>query len=281
MVIPCSHRGALKPALNATGEGVLTVCLELNQTCPVSSVMNDPLAISISRPSAAARGAFGPARTCKVGMMLVAHRISARPEQVQATHLARVAGVARFAYNWALAEWQRQYAAHKAEAALPAPSQLSLRRQLNAIKREQFPWMLEVTKNAPQMAIIQLGSRLRELFCQTRTAPYFPAARASDDRFTPLVCQHHGRRTRPVPCLPPKIKARSGSTWACRRWLRLHRRSGEGSEGAAHAAGAPAPARARPVAQGEGFAQPGQGEIKTRPAARAHRQTPGATRCTS
>jgi len=32
-----------------------------------------------------------------------------------------------------------------------------LRRQLNAIKRAQFPWMLAVTKNASQMAIIQLG----------------------------------------------------------------------------------------------------------------------------
>lgn len=33
----------------------------------------------------------------------------------------------------------------------------SLRRQLNAIKREQFPWMLEAKKNAPQMPLIHLG----------------------------------------------------------------------------------------------------------------------------
>lgn len=36
------------------------------------------------------------------------------------------------------------------------PSQI-LRRQLNAIKRKQFPWMLEFSKNAPQIATIQLG----------------------------------------------------------------------------------------------------------------------------
>ena len=77
--------------------------------------------------------------------MLIAHRIALAPNNVQATYLARAAGVARFAYSWALSEWQRQYVARQADPALPAPSQLALRRQLNAIKREQYPWMLEVT----------------------------------------------------------------------------------------------------------------------------------------
>ncbi len=44
--------------------------------------------------------------------------------------------VAPFVYNWALAEWQRQYEAHKANLELPKPSETALRRQLNAIKRE-------------------------------------------------------------------------------------------------------------------------------------------------
>jgi len=63
------------------------------------------------------------------------------------TYLARAAGTARFAYNWALAEWKRQYEVHKQDSTQPVPTQQSLRRQLNAIKRGQFPWMLEVTKN--------------------------------------------------------------------------------------------------------------------------------------
>ncbi|QPT45439.1 hypothetical protein I6G26_05540 [Moraxella nonliquefaciens] len=33
------------------------------------------------------------------------------------------------------------------------PSQSKLRKQLNSIKREQFPFMLEVTKCSPQLAI--------------------------------------------------------------------------------------------------------------------------------
>jgi putative transposase len=115
--------------------------------------------------------------------MLIAHRIALDPNNVQATHLARAAGVARFAYNWALAEWKRQFAAHQADPALPAPSQFSLRRQLNAIKREQFPWMLEVTKCAPQMAIIQLGDAFKNFFARRARYPQF-RRKGEHDRFT-------------------------------------------------------------------------------------------------
>lgn len=47
---------------------------------------------------------------------------------------------------------------------MPRPSEGALRRQLNARKREQFPWMLEVTKCAPQEAIIQLGRAYKSWF---------------------------------------------------------------------------------------------------------------------
>ena len=32
---------------------------------------------------------------------------------------------------------------------------------MDASKRDRFPWMLEVTKNAPQMAIVHLGDAFR------------------------------------------------------------------------------------------------------------------------
>ena len=38
--------------------------------------------------------------------MLRAHKIALAPNNAQATHLARACGVARFAYNWALADKQ-------------------------------------------------------------------------------------------------------------------------------------------------------------------------------
>jgi putative transposase len=100
----------------------------------------------------------------------------------QRTYLARAAGPARFAYNWALAEWGRQYAACKADPNAKRPNEAALRRQLNAIKREQFPWMLEVTKCAPQIAIMQLGRAFENFFAGRARYPTF-RCKGVDDRF--------------------------------------------------------------------------------------------------
>lgn len=115
--------------------------------------------------------------------MIAAHKIALAPNNMQATYFARAAGTARFAYNWALAEWQRQYEAWKQDNSLPKPSQAALRRQLNATKREQFPWMLEVTKNAPQMAIIQLGEAFKNFWAGRAKYPKF-RKKGLHDRFT-------------------------------------------------------------------------------------------------
>lgn len=115
--------------------------------------------------------------------MLIAHKIALKTNNRQATYFARASGTARFAYNWGLTEWNRQYAAHQVDSSLPAPSQAALRRQLNAIKREQFPWMLDVTKNAPQMAIIQLGVAFKNFFAGHAAYPAY-RKRGIHDRFT-------------------------------------------------------------------------------------------------
>lgn len=77
--------------------------------------------------------------------MLIAHKIALNPNNQQTTYFSKAAGVARFAYNWALAEWTKQYKEWQADTTLLKPSQQRLRRQLNALKREQFPWMIEIT----------------------------------------------------------------------------------------------------------------------------------------
>jgi putative transposase len=99
--------------------------------------------------------------------MLLAHKIALDPNAAQRLYFARAAGTARFAYNWALAEWRRQYKAGE------KPSDVSLRRQLNAVKREQFPWMYDVTKAAVQEAIIDLGSAFRAFFEKRGRYPRF------------------------------------------------------------------------------------------------------------
>jgi len=115
--------------------------------------------------------------------MLTAHQIRLDPNNVQATYFARAAGTARFAYNWALEEWARQYQAHVLDPKLPTPNEAALRRQLNAIKRAEFPWMLEVTKCAAQEAIRQLGTAFKNFFAKRTGYPTFHR-KGGNDRFT-------------------------------------------------------------------------------------------------
>src|SRR6516225_6551231 len=102
-----------------------------------------------------------------ISTMLLAHKIALDPNGAQRLYFARAAGTARFAWNWALAEWQRQYKAGG------KPSDVSLRRDLNAIKREQFPWIFDVTKCAVQEAIIDLGAAFRAFFEKRGRYPRF------------------------------------------------------------------------------------------------------------
>ena len=128
--------------------------------------------------------------------MIKGHVIRLKPNNKQATYFAKACGVARFAYNWALSEWRRQYQADKTyrdycttnnlpidDSQLNKPSQGKLRKQLNAIKREQYPFMLEVTKCSPQMAIIQLGDAFNRFF---KGQAKYPKSRkkGKEDRFT-------------------------------------------------------------------------------------------------
>jgi len=80
---------------------------------------------------------------------MLAHKIRIYPNNEQETYLKKSCGVARFAYNWALAHSIEQYKQNKDYKF----SEASLRKELNSIKREEYPWMLEVSKCAPQLAI--------------------------------------------------------------------------------------------------------------------------------
>lgn len=63
----------------------------------------------------------------------LAHKIELNPTNIQRGYFARACGTARFTWNWALAEWNRQY-----ENGLKT-SGLALKKAFNAIKKEEFP----------------------------------------------------------------------------------------------------------------------------------------------
>lgn len=122
--------------------------------------------------------------------MLLAHKIALDPNATQREHFARASGSARFAWNWALGQWRREYALRREYGCGPQPSDVSLRRDLNAIKRERFPWMYDVSKCVVQEAIIDLGTAFRAFF-EGRGA--YPRFKPKDDRASFCASNEVGR----------------------------------------------------------------------------------------
>jgi putative transposase len=115
--------------------------------------------------------------------MILAHKITLKPNNKQIGYFNEAVGTARFAYNWALGQWQLHYSAYQEDNTLLKPSQFSLRKELNAIKNVEFPWMDRVTKCAPQMAIIQLGTAFQRFFDGISNYPNFKK-KGEHDSFT-------------------------------------------------------------------------------------------------
>ena len=90
--------------------------------------------------------------------MIKAHKIRLHPTPEQANYFARAAGTARFTFNWARAEWQKQYEAGG------KPSALALRTQFNEIKKDQFPWVYDVTKCAVEGAFMDVAAAFKNFF---------------------------------------------------------------------------------------------------------------------
>lgn len=74
--------------------------------------------------------------------MHLTHRIALKPTLAQADYFKKACGAARFVWNWALAESNRQYAAGE------RPNAMALKKQFNAIKYQQFPWLRAIHRDA-------------------------------------------------------------------------------------------------------------------------------------
>ncbi len=77
----------------------------------------------------------------------------------QITACLQHAGVARFTYNWGLRRYQEEYAAGR-----KTPTAIGLHKELNALKKTDFPWMYDVSKCAPQEALRNLEKAFKNFF---------------------------------------------------------------------------------------------------------------------
>ena len=76
-------------------------------------------------------------------------RLNTSPEQEE--YFRKACGAARHAYNWTLARWKAAREDGK------RATMNDLKREYNQIKGEQFPWVYETTKCAPEQAFTDLG----------------------------------------------------------------------------------------------------------------------------
>src|SRR3989440_5962853 len=109
--------------------------------------------------------------------MIKADKIRLHPTQEQQGYFVKAAGTARFVWNWALAEWNRHYEAGE------KPTAFKLKKQFNEIRREQFPWTWEVTKNASDQPILDLEKAFSAFFEGKARRPRFKSKKRSKPSF--------------------------------------------------------------------------------------------------
>lgn len=99
--------------------------------------------------------------------MILSHKIRIYPNCEQEQFLKKSCGVARFAYNWGLAEWQNQYKNGE------KPNHLNLKKQFNFIKKQEFPFVCEVSKCCAETAFMNLGRAYKNFFGKRSKYPKF------------------------------------------------------------------------------------------------------------
>ena len=115
--------------------------------------------------------------------MQLAHKIELKPNNKQRTYFKKACGVSRFTWNWALANWNLYYEFNRE---LPVEdrdkiSGYALKKEFNAIKKAEFPWVREVTKYACQQPFLHLESAYKRFFKNLAKRPRFKKRNKSKD----------------------------------------------------------------------------------------------------
>jgi putative transposase len=95
------------------------------------------------------------------------HKIALDPTACQEAYFRRCCGVARFTFNWALAEWKRQYSVGK------KPSGSELKKQFNAIRHVDYPWTGEVLRDATAQPFVNVQRAYQNFFEKRGKHPRF------------------------------------------------------------------------------------------------------------
>ena len=110
-------------------------------------------------------------------MPMLAHKIRLDPTSDQIQYFKRASGTARLVWNWALAEWNRQY------DAIQKPQASTLKKQFNALKYERFPWLRDVHRDAHAQPFADLADAWHRFFTGQNERPAFKKKGETPDSF--------------------------------------------------------------------------------------------------
>jgi len=96
------------------------------------------------------------------------HKITLIPTKEQKEYFAKAAGTSRKVWNWALDEWNKQFAQGK------KPNAMALKKQFNAIKYELFPWLKEIHRDAHAAPFEHLGIAWTTYFRELKRGTFRP-----------------------------------------------------------------------------------------------------------
>ncbi|GHO78117.1 transposase [Ktedonobacter sp. SOSP1-85] len=123
--------------------------------------------------------------------MKTAHKIRINPTPEQVEYLKRACGTRRFMYNWGREQWEKQYQAYKveretvpeAERTLTSPNAMSLKKQFNKIREQEYPWTYDVTKCVVEGAFDDLKKAYDNFFAGRAEYPRYKKKGKSHESF--------------------------------------------------------------------------------------------------
>ncbi|MDA8194258.1 MAG: RNA-guided endonuclease TnpB family protein [Thermaerobacter sp.] len=110
-------------------------------------------------------------------MPTLAHKIRLDPTPDQIQYFKQASGTARFVWNWALDEWNRRYAAGQ------KPQAPALKKQFNALKYQQFPWLRNIHRDAHAQPFADLADAWLRFFTGQNDRPVFKKKGETSDSF--------------------------------------------------------------------------------------------------
>lgn len=109
--------------------------------------------------------------------MIKAHKIRLNPTIEQETQLWQAAHNARFTFNWGLARWNEIYEAGS------KPTINFIKKELTALKRKDFPWLLDSSKSVVEYALMDLKTAYKNFFDGTAQRPHFKSRHRATPAF--------------------------------------------------------------------------------------------------